>query len=184
MFEVPAQKLDKEIIGLDVYFYVYKKIVQRINIGDYYGTPGNTWRTTWEALSPEILIPLLGKPSRVQISGGCGRGEGSTTNDCMYGLYVFYDTRGIYLHYSLYTNLGYDTLVCPTFGNNGNTNQWFKIILKLPDNTTPIEQYDEGYHQGISYEKATGKSLDDFYQLFLQTKNPPCFRILGEAFSR
>lgn len=184
MFEVHAQRLDREILGLDVFFYVHKNIVQHINIGDYYGTPGTDWKITWKALSPEELIPLLGKPSRVQISGGCGGGEGATVNDCMYGLYVFYDTRGTYFHYSLFTNLGYDTLVCPTFENDGNISHWFKIILKSPDDVTPIEQYDEGYQQGVSYEKATGKSLDEFYKLFLQAKNPPCFRILGDAFSQ
>ena len=183
MFQVDIQKLGQEILGLDVYFYVYKNIIQHINIGDYYGTPGNTWRTTWAALSPDKLIPMLGKPSRVQIYGGCGGSEGSTMNDCMYSLYVFYDTRGVYLHYSLYTNLGYSGYLCPTFGNGGNVDQWFKIILKSPDDVTPIEKYDEGYQPGLSFEKATGKALDEFYQLFLQAKNPPCFKVLGEAFS-
>ncbi len=181
MFEVHAQKLDPEILGLDIYFYVYKNIVQHMNIGDYYGTSGNAWRTSWATLSPENMIPMLGKPSRVQIYGGCSGRKGEAS--CGYALYVFYDIRGVYLHYSLSTDLDSSTFICPTFGDGGNANNWFKIILKSPEDPTRIEKYDEGYYPGLSFEEATGKTVEDFYQLFLQKNSPPCFRVLGELFS-
>jgi hypothetical protein len=73
--------------------------------------------------------------------------------------------------------------ICPTFGENGNTENMLKIILKSPNNSTPIEEYDEGYQSNVlDIEGAAGMTPVQFYNLFIQTEKPICFNALPSVF--
>jgi hypothetical protein len=175
--------LSDDMAWLDNDFYVLNGMIHHINIGGYYVPRGGNWKNIWPSLSPDKLIPELGMPSRVQINGGCGGVEAPTINDCDFGLFIFYDEQGIYLHYDFFTDAGIGSAICPSFDRNGGGENWFKIILKSPQDPTPIEEYDVAYGDAMIYEKATGKTVQDFYQLFLQSKKPPCFFVLPEPFT-
>jgi hypothetical protein len=146
------------------------------------GTPGNAFIKTWSALSPETLIPKLGVPSSVKVDGYCGEGEGSLITDCSYNLYVSYQRSGIYLNYTLGSRFGLGYPICPTFEEGGNTKNWFRIILKSLDEQTVLGYIGNGYLGATPFEEATGKTINDFYQAYLQSQKPPCFYLLPSFF--
>ena len=68
--------------------------------------------------------------------------------------------------------------ICPSIGKGGNV---YEIYIRLQTIKTPalLEKEDDVVQSGDilrkSFEDVTGKTIEDFYQLFTQSKMPACF---------
>ena len=146
-------------------------------------TSSPTFNNALAAFTPEKIIPALGIPSRVLIDPAFGPGEGTTTY-IQYTLYVLYDQKGVRLQYTIIDDLNNKFKICPTFGNGGNTEDSFGILLASPNDNVPIETYDESdiqENRAIPIEKAAGITPEEFYNLFTQTEKPICFNVLSSV---
>jgi hypothetical protein len=139
----------------------------------------------WASLAPEKILPLLGVPSRVEIYSAYGPGEGANTYT-FHDLYIFYDERGALFVYRVKDDLNSIYKICPTFSDDGNTENTIKIILKSSDDSAPIEKLDDRYQSTKihSLEEATKMTLEEFYKLFTEGKKLICFDTLPSVFPK
>ena len=74
--------------------------------------------------------------------------------------------------------------ICPIFAEGGNMADSIHIILKSPDDQTPVEKYDIVYFADLAVDigDAAGITLQEFYGLFIQADQPPCFEVPDSAF--
>ncbi len=173
------------LLQTDVDFNIHNGIVDYITVN----SPGiyslndkiPAFRKMWENYSPEKLIPELGIPSRVEIYSSIFPGEGRTTGS-FYIIYIFYDTQGILLEYTVNDDLNSLYKICPIFGKGGNTEDSITMILKSPNDGIPIENYEPNYNSTfLTLENAAGITTEEFYKLFLQDGKPACFNALPSA---
>jgi hypothetical protein len=140
----------------------------------------------WTDFAPERIIPALGVPSRVKVELLSVAVAGYGGPGALLGLDVFYDDRGIMLGYNLLDNQGSVYAFCPTFGEGGNTTEYVIMMLKSPDDPTALEYY---YRAGnpdgsLDIREAAGLTVVDFYNLFIQNGQPPCFQVPDSAFGQ
>jgi hypothetical protein len=181
--------LSNGVLSTEVDFVFQDGILDTILINsggysiDFPPSPIPEFKKIWKNFAPETLIPELGIPSRVELITAPLPGEGPITG-ASHTLFVFYQDRGILLQYSLTTGWGTGFPLCPTFGSGGNAEDAINVFLNALDNQIPIEKYNGAYFADLSMnlQDAAGLTVEDFYNLFMQTDKPPCFRLLPNAF--
>jgi hypothetical protein len=133
----------------------------------------------WAPYSIEQLLANYGKPSKVWIESPLwGRGMS-------YSVWIFYDELGALI--------GYDGIstwpvglegeakyrLCPRLKDNQVINIF--INLKSPYNKLALSKFADRYETAAEFlkplEEVSDLSLDEFYELFTQPGNQPCFDV-------
>lgn len=136
----------------------------------------------WQAYSPENIVRAYGKPTRVLV--------GSSPLDLRnrgwvpYFVWLFYDDRGIMIRYQSGTPYRETYHLCPKISKDGEIDGIF-IQLQASDDPDRLEKGDAiitaHYYKILSFEDATGKTLNDFYNLFLEGGGVICFNVPKEV---
>jgi hypothetical protein len=132
----------------------------------------------WQSYSPEQIIMESGEPTRVLISSSPSS-YGNTGKQGYY-LWLFYDKNNFMIRYEGEFNFSSTYHICPKIGKNGEITDIY-IKTQAPTNPLPLENGDEilssigSYEKVLTFEQATGKTLDDFYAIFNQKGKPACF---------
>jgi hypothetical protein len=137
------------------------------------------FKTMWTNLTPEKLIDYLGRPTQVELRTTNNPGEGPISSIGQV-LYLFYEDQGALFEYYSVNNLQSANTICPTFEEGGSLVNLIVVILKSPNDGSPLGNYDEAYNHNmnLSIEDAAGISLEEFYDLFHQSGKPKCFNLL------
>jgi hypothetical protein len=160
----------------DIDFHEKNAIVEDIYLRSQgYNNPID-FQAAWERYSPRQVMVDYGSPSRVWMyTDALNYGERTG-----YDLWLAYDNLGFLIRYqgtvSRKSFLVYQ--VCPRFYNGKDIDD-ILIILQSPDNPRPLEERDPYYPHVVQYthtlEEAAGLTVEVFYKLFTQGKQPACF---------
>lgn len=154
--------------GLETYVTLFSSsdIVENIKVIPNIGKQKDINRQDWIAYSPETLIKRYGKPSRVDLWLEWGP-------RFLISINMYFDEDQIIVHYS-----GYDMIpdrphsarVCPLTAPFDYVGLWMGEAPPDPP------------YVGISLEKATSLTMDQFTQLMLGDPQQACFVVNGDVF--
>lgn len=120
----------------------------------------------WFAYSPETLIKRYGMPSKVDFSADWGPSP-------IFLMQMYFDDRNLIVQYSgdnIVPKHEDSSRVCPL------TAQFEAVWIWMGKNP----EYPPG--QGVSLEKATSMTIDEFSKLMIGDPTHSCFTIKGDAF--
>ena len=136
----------------------------------------------WEAYSPERIISTYGEPSRMFLSSEPN--YFGDTGKVGYFLWLFYDEQGFMIRYDGSVNFAPMYHFCPIIQNKGEIDSIHLGSINLRKGIA-LEKQDEifesGYHKVLTFEEATGQTIDEFARLFLQNEKPACFNVSREV---
>ena len=131
----------------------------------------------WREYSPSQIMYTYGKPSRVWLKTR----EKTMGDRHGYGLWLAYDDYGFIIQYNGFLEEEDKILhICPRF-EDGMDIMWQQIhIRSLNDGSDILENMgglvsSEPQAGKKSIKVATGLSVDEFYELFVQDQSPACF---------
>jgi hypothetical protein len=130
----------------------------------------------WHEYSPKQIMINYGKPSRVWL-----KTRARTMGDRhSYYLWLVYNNNDFIIQYvGFLEEKGQFLQVCPRF-ENGMDIMWLQIHIQASKDSDLLENMGglvspEPQAGKKSIEVATGLSVDEFYELFIQEQNPACF---------
>jgi hypothetical protein len=179
----PSWLSDNGQIVSSFIFIPENKIVRFIEVGSqsngYYDFP-KEYGDLWKMYSPQGLVTRYGVPSRVIIESN-DRLYGDR-GKVGYGLWIFYDQKGIMIRYDATVNYAATYHFCPEFDLEGEVSR-MDMYLQSPDDQTHLEERDDRwnfdrwdlYFVRNDFQTATGKTLEEFSEIFSQTDQPSCF---------
>lgn len=133
-------------------------------------------QSLWDHYSPKQVMETYHVPSQILLRAPGVSGVG-TTGRTGYILWIFYDHLGFMIRYDGSVRDLPIFHFCPTIDQ---INQ-IEIDMQSPDASFQLEQQDgiltsEYYEDTIkTIEEAAGMTVEEFYRLFTQSKEPACF---------
>jgi hypothetical protein len=134
----------------------------------------------WINYSPSQIIMTYGQPDRVWLKSSCCVREEPTPTHQGYSLLLFYDNQKILAHFDGLVKYAPIYHICPTFGNDQEITEIELILLNSAskyslEQFTGIDVLGEAKDFIRTIEAATGLTVVEFYDLFLQQGEQTCF---------
>lgn len=163
------------------------RIIKIVRVNTFSTAKNDDFSDLWESISPQQVIRSFGKPSRVLLNAYPG--PFGTKRHSPYRLWFFYDREGIEFNYIGAVKFDSVYHFCPKLKKDEDITV-IKIYIQSPDDHSPLEENDEQIvnlntppFKVLSFEEATGKSLDDFYQIFTLHSDSACFDTPSEIWN-
>lgn len=141
-------------------------------------TNPEAFKEIWASYWPDKILSDYGKPSRVLLKTFSRAGESSPVQRTIYGLWMFYDDKGVLIRYSGTVIFDATYRICPSYAESGNLVPDIELYLQSPTNSMPI---DDLARDGLTpetsirpLEDATGVSIDQFSELLLNDPQNFC----------
>lgn len=159
--------------------FTTQNILHWIRIHSQTVTKKDEFSHLWLYYSPQKIIQTFGKPSRVLLSSLptlIGTREISS-----YTLWFMYDQDGVKIRYNGVVPFAPIYHFCPRIEKDEDIMD-IDIYIQSKEDHTPLEQNDDMFFQlrtppykVLTFEEATGKTLDDFFTIFSQSEEQACF---------
>jgi hypothetical protein len=160
----------------DVTFFESQGIVAAIEIHTGGEANPKEFQADWGNFSPEQLITVYGRPSRVWLQS-YSSADGGTPTSVPYSLWIFYDKLGFLIRYSGAVRYKSIYRICPALNDEGG-GVTIDLYLRSSSDPMPLEKLVELMGADRPYtlplESATTLTLDEFYNLFLQKDKIAC----------
>lgn len=136
------------------------------------------FRELWGNYFPTQVIANYGLPSRVFFSAVQPH---QPYESIYYALGLIYDHLGFMAVYrgKGAPEYGANYIFCPSYTGYGNLIDYFWIYIQSPDLLTPVEDLNPNSGGSLdsirTLEEATGLSIEEFTNEYLDENNTPCF---------
>ena len=169
--QVGGLDVAENLIQTEFSFMESGGIVQSIAVHGLANQEPVGFREAWNTYSPQNVLSLLGAPSRIWINSARSGAPRET-----YGLWLFYDEKGVLVQYTGLADKDEFLHICPTF-HEPSTISSIQIILQGPMESGLLEDLlpytlDPRYFRDIQI--ATGLSVADAVEAMLDEESP-CF---------
>ena len=138
----------------------------------------------WNNYTPDQILANYGVPTRVFLRAPGVTGFGDT-GYMGYILWLVYDDLGFIVRYDGNVRDLPIFHICPSLNKGNGQITRINIYMQSPDDARPLSESDsilissetDEYWIGTvkPIDEAAGISVEEFYQLFMQTEEPTCF---------
>ena len=173
---------ENQSIGAGFFFTPKNDVVDSFTVEiQEYGNPTTAFQSMVEIYSPEKIVREHGRPSKVLLSSiDYTQYAPGNLNQVGYILWLFYEQQGFAIRYHGSTPTYHPETyhICPKIGENGNIGHIY-FDLRSEQSRNLLGRGDDiiesNYRRIRSFQDVTGKTLDDFTQIFSQSTQPACF---------
>jgi hypothetical protein len=166
-------------VFMDTFFYEINNTIVSMRIYSNGALDQSKFQGIMDTFSPQKILLNYGVPSRIWVFSSGGFIEKVDPGTKMsYRLFFFYDNLGFLIIY--YGLVDYQPIyhICPYFSENGLIDS-FELYMQSDKSTNPLENLTPFITKenlgALSIEEATGLSVQDLYNLYMNATGPVCF---------